>query len=168
MKRTTIWLPEDLADRLTVESARTGVKAAELIRRAVEAVTPPLMGELRKRLDRVGNLKVFILSVREGECLVEPGETGYEGLFKSTAQFWVPAYLVTLPESPEGLRTMMALRPDKTVADGFRTNLMMAPGAPVPTTCGICHQPFPSKAAKRRHVRDAHSAPIPPTGASKS
>jgi len=101
MKRTTIWLPEDLANRLTVESARTGIKTAELIRRAVAAVTPPIRasaGELRKRIDREGRLKVFILDARDGKLLVEPG-AGDVGFFESTVQIWVAADLVSFPDT---------------------------------------------------------------------
>lgn len=194
MKRTTIWLPEDLADRLTVESARTGIKAAELIRRAVAAVTPPIRasaGELRKRIDRAGLLNVFVLDARDGQLLVEPGG-GFEGLFESTVQIWVPANLVTFPETAESIPGPLLNRSILETPHGFRTNLMAAPPkksdmadllrtnikavdepesvtvaesspAPVPTKCGICGQPFPSKAAKKRHVRDAHSTP-PTTG----
>src|SRR6266849_7655430 len=211
MKRTTIWLPEDLADRLTVESARTGIKAAELIRRAVAAVTPPIRasaGELRKRIDRAGILNVFVLDARDGQLLVEPGG-GFEGLFESTVQIWVPANLVTFPETAESIPgpllnrsiletppelrlNLIAAAPEKShTADLPRMNVHPMPEeqkrvlldraakeildfqgvearpesspAPVPTRCGICKELFPSKAAKKRHVRDAHSTP-PTTG----
>jgi hypothetical protein len=193
MKRTTIWLPEDLADRLTVESARTGIKTAELIRRAVAAVTPPVRasaGELRKRIERLGFLNVRVLDARDGYLLVEPGDGG-EGLFESAVsivQIWVPAHTVTFPETadpipaallarsipktPPDLRLNLMAAPRKKpddMGDLMRTNLMIPAGSlPVPSKCGICGAPFPSKAAKKRHVRDAHSTPIPPTGASKS
>jgi predicted DNA-binding protein len=36
-KRTTVWLPEELIDRLKRLSAKTGAPMAELFRRAVEA-----------------------------------------------------------------------------------------------------------------------------------
>jgi hypothetical protein len=196
MKRTTIFLPEEMIARLDAESERTSVKTAELIRRAINAALPPVgvsAGVLRNRLDRDGLLKVFVLGAREGRLLVEPGG-GFDGMFEPLVQMWVPANLVTFPESaerdvdaflasrppqpeelrtmmapaPEGFRTSLRIPPSPEALESFRTNKDIVSGAPVPTTCGICHQPFPSKAAKRRHVRDAHSAPIPPTGASKS
>jgi len=36
-KRTTVWLPEDLLNRLKKLSTKTGAPMAELFRRAVEA-----------------------------------------------------------------------------------------------------------------------------------
>src|SRR5216684_1660591 len=101
MKRTSFFLPDDLRVRLATESQRSGVPVAELVRRYLDAMAPPVMigfGELRRYIDRQGLLKVFVLSAREGKLLVEPGETGVEGLFKATAEIWVDANLVTFPE----------------------------------------------------------------------
>jgi hypothetical protein len=101
MKRTTIWLPDDLSARLAAQASRTGVKTAELIRRAVDAFTPPIgvsMGELRRRVDRTGLLKVIVLDARAGRLLVEPGG-GFDGMFEPSVQMWVPADLVTFPQS---------------------------------------------------------------------
>lgn len=103
MKRTSFFLPDDLRDRLAAESQRSGVPVAELVRRYLDAMTPPKtigFGELRRYVDRQGLLKVFVLSAREGKLLVEPGETGAEGLFKSTAEIWVDANLVRFEDQP--------------------------------------------------------------------
>jgi hypothetical protein len=95
MKRTTVWLPDDLRDRLHAESDHSGVPVAELIRRRLDAQTPPLgitMGELVKVVDKTGMLKVLVLDAREGQLLVEPDD--YEGKI----QIWVANNLVTFPE----------------------------------------------------------------------
>ena len=95
MKRTTVWLSEDLRDRLHAESERTGIPVAELIRRRLDAQTPPIgtsMGELMKIVDKTGMLKVLVLDAREGLLLVEPDD--YEGKI----QIWVNASLVRIVE----------------------------------------------------------------------
>jgi len=99
LKRTTVWLPEDLRQRLAAEAERSRTSVAELVRRYLEVMTPPLgmMGELQKHIDKNGLLRVFVLNAREGQLLVEPGD-GSEGLFKAMAQLWVDASLVTFPE----------------------------------------------------------------------
>jgi hypothetical protein len=102
MKRTSFFLPDDLRDRLAAESQRSGVPVAELVRRYLDAMTPPVtvgFGGLRRYVDRQGLLKVFVLSAREGKLLVEPGETGFEGMVKPAAEIWVDASLVTFPET---------------------------------------------------------------------
>ncbi len=205
MKRASFFLPDDLRERLAAESRRSGVPVAELVRRYLDIMTPPItvgFGELRKYIDREGFLKVVALSAREGKLLVAP-DYGF-----SNFELWVDADWVTFPEpaeqvpaplmkrsNPPGTHqelrlNMMAPAPEKSdTADLPRMNVHPMPEeqkrvlldrtakeildywgvearpesspAPVPTTCGICHQPFPSKAAKRRHVRDAHSTPAP-------
>jgi hypothetical protein len=188
MKRTTIFLPEDLIARLNAEAVRARVKPAELIRRALDAFVPPVetsAGELRKRIDRAGLLKVFVLDARSGRLLVEPGG-GVDGMFEPLVQMWVPAHMVTfgeaadptpaqlfrppVPAAWEGLKTNLRAAPPKNIdlpEDMLRLNIKLAPAQeskpteslPVPTTCGICGAPFPSKAAKKRHVRDVHTTP---------
>jgi hypothetical protein len=103
MKRASFFLPDDLRDRLAAESRRSGVPVAELVRRYLDAMAPPLtigFGELRKYLDRQGLLKVFVLSARAGKLLVEPGETGVVGLFEPMASIWVDARLVQFEDQP--------------------------------------------------------------------
>jgi predicted DNA-binding protein len=43
-KRTTVWLPAELVERLKKLSRKTGAPMAELFRRAVEAYRGVLMG----------------------------------------------------------------------------------------------------------------------------
>ena len=109
MKRASFFLPDDLRDRLAAESKRSGVPVAELVRRYLDAMTPPLvigMGELRKFVDRQGYLPVFVLAAREDKLLIEPGG-GSNGLFEPVASIWVAADLVRFaapdekPEDPE-------------------------------------------------------------------
>jgi hypothetical protein len=100
MKRASFFLPDDLRDRLAAESQRSGVPVAELVRRSLEATTPPLtigMGELRRYMDREGHLKVFVLSARDGKFLVEPGDGD---LFKPAVNIWVDAGLVRFEDQP--------------------------------------------------------------------
>ena len=100
MKRASFFLPDDLRDRLAAESQRTGIPVAELVRRSLEATTPPLtigMGELRRYMDREGYLKVFVLSARDGKFLVEPGDGD---LFKPAVNIWVDASLVRFEDQP--------------------------------------------------------------------
>jgi hypothetical protein len=122
MKRTTVWLPEDLRARLEAESRRSGVPAAELIRRAVDAVTPPLgitMGELVKAVDREALLKVLVLDARDGKLLVEPMTD--DAWFKNTVRIWVDGALVRIEESgstlfqnrPPAAETWKSLRLNK-------------------------------------------------------
>jgi hypothetical protein len=85
MRRASFFLPDDLRDRLAAESQR-----------------PPLnigMGDLRRYMDRVGYLKVFVLSARDGKFLVEPGD-GTAGLFKPMLNFWIDASLVRFEGQP--------------------------------------------------------------------
>jgi hypothetical protein len=98
MKRTSFFLPDDLRDRLAAESQRSGVPVAELVRRYLDAMTPPItigFGGLRKYVDRQGSLKVLVLSAREGKLLVEPG-----GDFFNNVQIWVDANLVRFEDQP--------------------------------------------------------------------
>jgi len=158
MKRASFFLPDDLRDRLAAESQRSGVPVAELVRRSLDATVPPItvgFGELRRFLDRQGFLKVLVLSAREGKLLVEPDN--YEGRI----QFWVDASLVSFPEPPKPIPAPLLSQPIRETPLDLRLNMQADPEltSPKPTTCGICGEPFPSRAAKRRHVRDAHSAP---------
>ena len=97
LKRTTVWLPEDLRQRLAAESERAGKSIAELIRRYLESMTPPLvgsMGDSVKVIDRTGSLKVVVLNARDNgrKLLVEPADMEW------LIQIWVDANLVTFPE----------------------------------------------------------------------
>jgi hypothetical protein len=95
MKRASFFLPDDLRDRLATESQRSGVPVAELVRRYLNAMAPPItlgFGELRKYLDRDGFLKVRVLSAREGKLLVSPGDDFTQ------ADIWVDAEYVQFPE----------------------------------------------------------------------
>ena len=124
MRRASFFLPDDLRDRLAAESQRSGVPVAELVRRYLDAVTPPVtigMGERRKYVDRWGVLRVLVLSAREGKLLVEPGGDLFSGV-----QIWVDADLVRFegrpPMSPQAvtpddLRLNMAAAPDKSEDD---------------------------------------------------
>ena len=132
MKRTTIFLTDELIARLDAQSARTGVKTAELIRRAIDAVTPPISaqpGELKKLIDRAGLLEVFILDARDGHLLVEPGDGGL-GPFERTAMIWVEANLVrfkepVVPQQSTGESVEQSLRLNKDAPTEFdlRTNI---------------------------------------------
>lgn len=148
-------------------------------------------GELRSRIDRAGLLKVFVLDARSGRLLVEPGD-GMDGMFEPLAQIWVPSNMVTFGETAESISGSLVNRRSTETPPDLRLNLMAAPPkksdpadllrmnvqstdepesasvaesspAPIPTRCGICKELFPSKAAKKRHVRDAHST-SPTTG----
>jgi hypothetical protein len=121
MKRVSFFLPEDIRDRLAAESRRSGVPVAELVRRSLDATTPPVtigMGELRKFVDKQGQMTVFVLAARDGKLLVEPG-AGFDGLFEPMAQIWVPANMVKFPaplpnqihETPEAFRLNKAAAP---------------------------------------------------------
>ncbi|SRR6266576_2142678 len=124
MRRASFFLPDDLRDRLAAESQRSGVPVAELVRRYLDAMTPPVtigMGERRKYVDRWGVLKVLVLSAREGKLLVEPGGDLFSGV-----QIWVDADLVRFegrpPMSPPAvtpgdLRLNLAAAPDKPEGD---------------------------------------------------
>ena len=119
MKRTSIFLPDDLIKRLEVESARTGAAVSALIRRAIDAVTPPIglsPGELRKHIDRYGLLKVLILDAREGRLLVEPQD--------ADVQIWLDANLVTFPEAADAISHQLIPPTPKPAAwDGLRLNI---------------------------------------------
>jgi hypothetical protein len=98
MKRTSLFLPEELTDRLRAESARSGVTVAELVRRACDAVTPPVdtrLGDLKPLLDKVGFLQVLVLNAREGKFQVEPHDPVKVA---GDVQLWVPSHLVTFPD----------------------------------------------------------------------
>jgi hypothetical protein len=100
LKRTTVWLPEDLRQRLAAESERAGKSIAELIRRYLESMTPPLvgsMGDSVKLMDRTGSLKVVVLNARDNgrKLLVEPADMEW------LIQIWVDANLVTFPEQKQ-------------------------------------------------------------------
>jgi hypothetical protein len=126
MRRASFFLPDDLRDRLAAESQRSGVPVATLVRRYLDAMTPPVtigFGELRKYLDRQGFLKVFVLSAREGKLLVEPGETGLEGLSQPVASIWVDASLVRFEDEP--VASQMLGR--ESAERSLRTNMMAAP-----------------------------------------
>ncbi len=130
MKRTSFFLPDDLRDRLAAESRRSGVPVAELVRRYLDAMTPPVtigFGGLRKYVDRQGVLKVFVLSARESKLLVEPGETGAEGLFEPVASIWVDANLVRFDE-PQPVHPPLFQREPKPdpLADGLKLNLKIS------------------------------------------
>ena len=168
-------MPDDLIARLDAEAARSGVKPAELIRRCIDSVIPPVdpsHGELRSRIDRKGLLQVFVLDARSGRLLVEPGG-GADGLFEPMAQIWVPLNLVTFGETADPIPASL-LRPPVTTPMDLKLNLMAvgtdnpAGSPPVPSKCGICGEPFPSKAAKKRHARSAHSTPTGDPEATKS
>jgi len=147
MKRTSFWLPDDLRDRLAAESRRSGVPVAELVRRSLEATTPPITigwGELRKHVDREGFLKVFVLSARDGKLLVEPGG-GFDGMFQPMVQMWVDADFVrfedepVVPQMPGRESAEQSLRLNKAAAPpatpGLRTNMKAAP--PKPSADGL-------------------------------
>jgi hypothetical protein len=179
MAHLSIRIPDADLAFLKAEAARQGRDVSfilrDLIHRAYDVTTSPLTadaGELVKKVDREGLLRVLILGARKGQLLVEPDGAGFENIL-----LWVDADLVTIPDAKQ----IPAPLPRPSVsfaAEGFRTNLMTAeaPGSqepasaslPVPSKCGICGEPFPSKAAKKRHVRDAHSAQIPRSESSKS
>jgi hypothetical protein len=119
MKRTSLFLPEGLMARLAAESARTGTAVAELIRRAVDAATPPIgvsMGELRRLVDRTGLLRVFVLDARVGQLLVEPDDNKLQGQI----QIWVDANLVEF----QGIRSVNPILLDsaRTDAPEIRAN----------------------------------------------
>ncbi|SRR6266446_4021305 len=127
MKRTSFFLPDDLRDRLAAESKRSGVPVAELVRRYLDAMTPPVtigFGGLRRYVDRQGFMRVFVLSAREGKLLVEPGETGLEGLFKPTAEIWVDADLVRFEETQPALFVPPKPNP---LADMLKLNIKATP-----------------------------------------
>jgi hypothetical protein len=123
MKRASFFLPDDLRDRLAAESQRSGVPVAELVRRSLDATTPPLkvgMGELRRYMDREGYLKVFVLSARDGKFLVEPGDGD---LFKPSVNIWVDADLVrfedplVVPQAPVVESPELSLRMNKDLVE---------------------------------------------------
>ena len=98
MRRASFFLPDDLRNRLAVESHRSGVPVAELVRRYLDAMTPPVtmgMGELRKYVDRQGLLKVLVLSARDGKLLVEPDDNKWQ------IQIWVDSNLVSFAEESQ-------------------------------------------------------------------
>jgi len=119
MKRASFFLPDDLRDRLAVESQRSGVPVATLVRRYLDAMTPPItigMGELRRYVDQQGFLKVLVLSAREGKLLVEPGGDLFSGV-----QIWVDANLVrfdepVVPQMPGRESAEQSLRLNKAAA----------------------------------------------------
>jgi hypothetical protein len=124
MKRTSFFLPDDLRDRLAAESQRSGVPVAELVRRYLDAMAPPItigFGGLRKYLDRQGSLKVLVLSAREGKFLVEP-----DGKDFSNIQIWVDANLVRF-EEPQAVQPTLFRHEPKLdpVADMLRMNVQM-------------------------------------------
>lgn len=99
MRRASFFLPADLRDRLAAESQRSGVPIAELVRRYLEAMVPPVaigFGKLRRFVDRDGLLKVRVLSAREGKLLVNPGDDF------SNVELWVDADLVRFEDLPVG------------------------------------------------------------------
>lgn len=129
MKRTSFFLPEDIRNRLAVESRRSGVPVAELVRRSLDATTPPVtigMGELRKFVDKQGLMTVFVLAARDGKFLVEPG-AGFDGFFEPMAQIWVPANMVKFSAEP-----VSAPLPNQIheTPEAFRLNKRAAPTDP--------------------------------------
>jgi hypothetical protein len=100
VKRTSLFLPEELIARLRAESDRSGVTVAELVRRACDAVVPPAdvrLGDLKPLVDKVGFLEVLVLNAREGKLQVEPNDpTKLEGV-----AFWVPSHLVSFGDKGE-------------------------------------------------------------------
>jgi hypothetical protein len=130
LKRTTVWLPEDLRQRLAAESKRADKSIAELIRHYLESMTPPLvssMGESAKLLDRTGFLKVLVLDARDNglQLLVEPDD------FEGRIQIWVDANLVNFPNAKETdiqLPAAMAPPPIESYkSGGNRVNLQGSP-----------------------------------------
>jgi len=85
-RRTSIALPEELVVRLEAQSAQTGATVAELIRRAVAAVTPPIVVHSRDQKTAMAEMTVnpghvfveglsfdvHVLDVRQNRLLVEP------------------------------------------------------------------------------------------------
>jgi hypothetical protein len=136
MKRTSLFLPEDLMARLAAESTRTGTAVAELMRRAVDAATPPIgiaMGELRKVVDQTGFLRVFVLDARDGQLLVEPDDNKLQGQI----QIWVDANLVRFGADsivashmpPEILKAMPSYPTESATTEllDIRANIKMPP-----------------------------------------
>jgi hypothetical protein len=192
MAHLSIRIPDADLAWLKAEAARQDKDVStvlrELIHRAYDVTTSPLTasaGELAKRVDREGLLRVLVLGARKGQLLVEPDGAGFDNIL-----LWVDADLVTFPETKDqilampqppvsesswqSLRLNMMTAPPKKFdppGDLLRTNLKISDepearpqptgSAPVPSICGVCKQPFPSKAAKRRHYKDAHSASSP-------
>ena len=123
MKRASFFLPDDLRDRLAAESKRSGVPVAELVRRYLDAMTPPItigFGDLRKYIDRDGFLKVRVLSARQGKLLVSPGDDF------THADIWVDADYVQFPEIADSIPPLLLNRAIPETPPGLRMNMMIA------------------------------------------
>src|SRR5690349_18316509 len=103
MAHLSIRLPDADLAFLKAEAARQGRDVSfilrDLIHRAYDVTTSPLTadaGELVKKVDREGLLRVLILGARKGQLLVEPDGAGFENIL-----LWVDADLVTIPDAKQ-------------------------------------------------------------------
>ncbi|MGC2828483.1 MAG: hypothetical protein WB994_02495 [Candidatus Acidiferrum sp.] len=175
MAHLSIRIPDADLAWLKAEAARQGRDVSfilrELIHRAYDVTTSPLTadaGELAKSLDKVALLRVLVLGARRGQFLVEPDGKGFDNI-----QLWIDADLITFPDvkTVEPIPAPLLSPPIRETPLDLRLNIMAystetpesglnpAGSLPVPSKCGICGERFPSKAAKKRHVKKDHPTP---------
>src|SRR5712692_5943700 len=101
MAHLSIRIPDAYLLWLKAEAARQDKDVSsvlrDLIHRTYDLTTSPLTadaGDLTKRVDREGLLRILVLGARKGQLLVEPDGAGFNNIL-----LWVDADLVTFPET---------------------------------------------------------------------